>query len=247
MTHRAPLPPPPPNAVQGGMRYDHDFTPRLFAYVGADFQTDALQTLDLRSVFGGGLGFHVIQNDRTTLDLLGGINYTREKYSLLPSRSFAAASVGEELSQKLGMNTVLTEKLYIFPDLQRCGRVSQDLQPGNRDQDQQMAGMAECVRRYLCNQSACGIEAERYSADHRPELLVHPLRRDLSRPQLVRSCVPKSGAIKPLAALVCGGQPAGVVQSAGKPRTCCSGGDSCPVAFRLSFLSLLLLPSFPKS
>ena len=78
------------NAVQGGIRYDHDFTPRLFAYVGADFQTDALQTLDLRSVFGGGLGLHVIANPKTTLDLLGGINYTREKYTLLPSRSFAA-------------------------------------------------------------------------------------------------------------------------------------------------------------
>ena len=109
------------NSVQGGIRYDHDFTPRLFAYVGADFQTDALQTLDLRSVFGGGLGLHVIQNDRTTLDLLGGINYTREKYSLLPSRSFAAASVGQELSHKLGMSTLITEKLYFFPNLNETG------------------------------------------------------------------------------------------------------------------------------
>jgi small nuclear ribonucleoprotein (snRNP)-like protein len=33
------------NAVQGGARYDHDLTARLFGYVGADFQTDALQTL----------------------------------------------------------------------------------------------------------------------------------------------------------------------------------------------------------
>jgi putative salt-induced outer membrane protein YdiY len=104
------------NAVQAGIRYDHDFTPRLFAYVGPDFQTDALQTLDLRSVFGGGLGVHVIQNNRTTLDLLGGVNYTREKYSLLPSRSFAAGSLGEELSHKIGMNTLLTQKLYFFPD-----------------------------------------------------------------------------------------------------------------------------------
>jgi putative salt-induced outer membrane protein YdiY len=109
------------NAVQGGIRYDHDFTPRLFVYVGADFQTDALQTLDLRSVFGGGLGVHAIKSDRTTLDLLGGINYTREKYSLLPSRSFAAASMGEELSHKLGVNTVLTEKLYFFPDFNDPG------------------------------------------------------------------------------------------------------------------------------
>ena len=58
----------------------------------------------------------MIQNNRTTLDLLGGVNYTREKYSLLPSRSFAAASLGEELSHKIGMNTLLTQKLYFFPD-----------------------------------------------------------------------------------------------------------------------------------
>lgn len=109
------------NSIQGGIRYDHDFTPRLFAYVGADFQTDALQTLDLRSVFGGGLGLHVISNDRTILDLLGGINYTREKYTLLDSRSFAAASIGQELSHKLGMNTLLTEKLYFFPNLNDTG------------------------------------------------------------------------------------------------------------------------------
>jgi putative salt-induced outer membrane protein YdiY len=105
------------NSVQAGIRYDHDLTPRIFAYVGADFQTDALQTLDLRSVFGGGLGWHAIKNTRTTLDLLGGANYTREKYTALPSRSFAAISVGEELTHKLGMNTLLTEKLYFFPNL----------------------------------------------------------------------------------------------------------------------------------
>ncbi len=109
------------NAIQGGMRYDHDFTLHLFAYGSADFQTDSLQTLDLRSVFGGGVGLHAIQNDRTTLDLLGGFNYTREKYSLLPSRRFSAASVGEELNQKLGLNTVLTQKLYFFPNLNETG------------------------------------------------------------------------------------------------------------------------------
>jgi hypothetical protein len=72
-------------------------------------------------VFGGGLGVHAIKNDHTTLDLLGGLNYTREKYDLLPSRSFAAISVGEELTHKIGMSTVLAEKLYFFPDLNDTG------------------------------------------------------------------------------------------------------------------------------
>ena len=80
------------NAEQGGIRYGHDLTPRLFAFVGADFQADSLQTLNLRSVLGGGLGFHVIKRDVTTLDLLAGANYTRESYEAF-NRNFAAATL----------------------------------------------------------------------------------------------------------------------------------------------------------
>jgi len=104
------------NATQGGARYDRNFTKVLFGFGNADFQTDALQTLNLRSVLGGGLGFHAINTSRTTLDFLGGLNYTRENYVGL-SRNFAALTLGEELMHKLGASTVLSEKLYFFPDL----------------------------------------------------------------------------------------------------------------------------------
>jgi putative salt-induced outer membrane protein YdiY len=104
------------NTIQSGARYDHNITARLFGFVGADFQTDALQDLNLRSALGGGLGFHVINDNRTTLDLLGGLNYTRENYTTF-NRNFAALTLGEELSQKLGASTVLTQKLYFYPDL----------------------------------------------------------------------------------------------------------------------------------
>ena len=107
-------------ATQGGARYDHDLNARIFRFVGADFQTDALQDLNLRSVFSGGLGLHVIKSDRTTLDLLGGGNYTRENYSAL-QRNVAALTIGEELLHKLGAATVLTQKLYAYPDLSEAG------------------------------------------------------------------------------------------------------------------------------
>jgi putative salt-induced outer membrane protein len=106
---------------QGGARYSRNFGPRLFAYGSADFQTDALQDLNLRSVLGGGLGFHAIKGDRTTLDFLGGLNYTRENYSTL-KRNFAALTLGEELSHKLGASTLLTQKAYFFPDLSDTGQ-----------------------------------------------------------------------------------------------------------------------------
>jgi len=108
------------NAIGGGARYDHDITPKIFGFVAADFFSDALQGLNLRSVFGGGAGFHAIKSDPTTLDLLGGLNYTRESYTTL-SRNLAALTLGEELMHKLGNSTVLNQHLYFFPDLNSAG------------------------------------------------------------------------------------------------------------------------------
>ena len=108
------------DAKQGGIRYDHDITPRLFAFVSGDFQSDALQTLNLRSVFGGGLGFHVIKREATTLDLLAGANYTHESYDAF-SRNLAAITVGDEFMHKLYKSTVLTQALYFYPDLSNTG------------------------------------------------------------------------------------------------------------------------------
>ncbi|MGA8618973.1 MAG: DUF481 domain-containing protein [Candidatus Sulfotelmatobacter sp.] len=125
------------NLVQGGIRYDHNLNPRPFVFVGADFMSNELQNLDLRGVYGGGFGFHSIKSDGTTLDILGGLNYTHETYSNGPeivpitappafssygvTNRFAALTLGEELMHKVGKGTVITEKLYFFPDLSNTG------------------------------------------------------------------------------------------------------------------------------
>ncbi len=108
------------NTEAGGVRYDHDIVKRIFAFAGADFFSDALQGLNIRAVEGGGLGFHAIKNDRTELDLFGGLNYTHESYTTL-TRNFAALTIGEELTHKIGKGTVLTQQLSLFPDLNNTG------------------------------------------------------------------------------------------------------------------------------
>ena len=108
------------NTIGGGLRYDHDLSKRIFGFAAADFFSDALQSLNLRSVFGGGAGYHAIKKDTTTLDLLGGLNYTRESYTTL-SRNLIALTLGEELMHKLGKTTVLNERLAFFPDLNSDG------------------------------------------------------------------------------------------------------------------------------
>jgi putative salt-induced outer membrane protein len=118
------------NTNKGGVRYDRDIRPRLFVYVNADFATDALQDLNLRSVVGGGLGWHAIKRDSTTLDILGGVNYTRENYTQIAPvpvppgfehrliHNFASATIGDELTHKISKSTVITQKAYFFENLQ---------------------------------------------------------------------------------------------------------------------------------
>jgi hypothetical protein len=65
---------------------------------------------------GGGLGHHLIQSDRATLNLLGGANFTRENYVGI-QRNLIAGQAGEEFKFKLEKNTSLIEGLAYFPDL----------------------------------------------------------------------------------------------------------------------------------
>lgn len=109
------------NATQGGIRYDHDLHGRLFGFAGADFMTNGLQELNLRSVFGGGIGYHIIKAPNTTLDILAGAGYTHESYTTI-TNSFANASVGDEFTHKLFKSTSITQNFYFFPNLNQTSQ-----------------------------------------------------------------------------------------------------------------------------
>jgi putative salt-induced outer membrane protein YdiY len=126
----------------GGLRYDRNINPRLFGFGAGDFMSNALQYLDLRAVYTGGLGFHAIKSDSTVLDFLGGLNYTHETYSngapippTPPSTTptglyesygvtnrYVAMTLSEELNQKLGKSTVVTQNFNFYPNLQQTGQ-----------------------------------------------------------------------------------------------------------------------------
>jgi putative salt-induced outer membrane protein YdiY len=126
------------SAIGGGARYDHDFATRTFAYVNGDFFHDQLQALNLRSIIGGGLGFHAIKTASLTLDLLGGANYTHESYSVplnpafpaVMSRSIAGLTIGDDLTYKAGKTTNITENFYFYPDLSNTGEYRMSLNFG---------------------------------------------------------------------------------------------------------------------
>jgi putative salt-induced outer membrane protein len=104
------------NENSGGARFAHDLTERLFLFSNTDFMSDGLQDLNLRFVLGGGAGYHAIKRERTTLDFLGGMNFTHEDYVEI-QRNLAAGQVGEEFKLKLGKNTSMIQNVAFFPNL----------------------------------------------------------------------------------------------------------------------------------
>jgi putative salt-induced outer membrane protein YdiY len=110
------------NTTAGGLRYDRNVNPKTFVFGTVDFSSNALQNLDLRSILGGGFGWHALKASKQSLDILGGLVWTHEKYSPAPTHSFAALDLGEQYTRKVGASSLLTEQLYIYPNLNETSR-----------------------------------------------------------------------------------------------------------------------------
>lgn len=110
------------NTVRAGFRYDRDIKGRWFGYVFTDLEHNGLQDLTLRLVPGGGIGYHAIRNERTELDLLGGLAWNREYFKGdFNDRSSAEAQVGQTLSHRFNSRVSLKEQLFLFPNLSNGG------------------------------------------------------------------------------------------------------------------------------
>jgi hypothetical protein len=132
------------NSSGGGIRYDHNIKTKAFVFGTGDFLADALQNLDLRSIVGGGFGWHASKTPKQTFDVLGGLVWTHEDYASFCSpivtpcnasvppltatftpavtNSFAALDLGEQYSRKFGAASALTEQAFIYPDLGNLGQ-----------------------------------------------------------------------------------------------------------------------------
>lgn len=121
------------NSVAAGIRGDFNISPKVFVFAFADYQTNELQNLDLRQVYGGGFGYHVIKTDRALLDVFGGISYQRDafgQYTLagrpitaIPASTSntAAAVIGEEFDAKLNKRSKFSERFTVYPNLTHTG------------------------------------------------------------------------------------------------------------------------------
>ena len=105
---------PTANAVRGGISYDHNINSRWFWNVLNTDEYDDFQDLNFRFVLGGGLGYHAIKTDRTTLDLVGGGDYAHSSFTNGEIRNLAEVYFGDDFSHKVTGITSITQSLRFF-------------------------------------------------------------------------------------------------------------------------------------
>lgn len=108
------------NAIWGGLRYDRKISGKLFGFGSFDFERDKPQLLNFRSVIGGGLGYHVIKNDQTELDVFGGAAWNRTWF-VGSTRSSAEILVGNTLKHKFNDRVKFQQGFTFYPNLTQTG------------------------------------------------------------------------------------------------------------------------------
>jgi putative salt-induced outer membrane protein YdiY len=120
-------------AIRGGWGYSRNLSPKLFANTFNDWEYDKFQNLDLRAVFGGGLGYKAINNDRMKLDLLGGAAYNYSRFTTF-TRKTGELYWGNDFSYTLNTATTLIQSFRMFNDMNSLGdyRVNFDIGANTR-------------------------------------------------------------------------------------------------------------------
>jgi putative salt-induced outer membrane protein len=129
---------PPPaqvtaHQITGGVRADINLSPRWFVFAATDFNSNALQHLDLQNVVDGGAGRHLINTKNTQFNVYAGVGYNQEFFGAFlaanptpppatitvaaVTQRNAEANLGEEFDSKLGSRSTFSETFNYFPNI----------------------------------------------------------------------------------------------------------------------------------
>ena len=116
----------------GRGRYDYKLSDRLFLTAGLGWERNRFAGLDSRWVGDTGVGYILLNNDRTSFRAAAGITWTDEHDTVEDGRnkSFVGARLGWDFQQKLFESTTFTHTLVADENLQDTSDFRVDAQFG---------------------------------------------------------------------------------------------------------------------
>jgi hypothetical protein len=95
---------------------DEYFTSRVYALGAAAFDHNFSQGLDLQQLYGGGIGWSAIHQDKESLDFKGTVDYERQAFQISSQNKNLITSVFAELyGLKFAHGMVLSQQLSVSP------------------------------------------------------------------------------------------------------------------------------------
>jgi putative salt-induced outer membrane protein YdiY len=107
--------------LSGGWEYNRNFSPNFFVATTNEYDHDRFQSLNLRAVFGAGLGWNAVKSAKAALSFQAGADYEREAFMANIDRNSAEVNFGDNLVYKFSPNTSVTQSFFVYPNLSDTG------------------------------------------------------------------------------------------------------------------------------
>jgi hypothetical protein len=104
------------NIYHAGAERDEYLTPRVYAFGQLAYDHNFSQGLDLQQSYGGGIGYTLIANAASTLDVKGNVDYVRQAFAgATKNQNLIAGSLGERYIRNMPRGIVLNQQLAFTP------------------------------------------------------------------------------------------------------------------------------------
>jgi hypothetical protein len=104
------------NIFHAGFEQDKYFTRTVFALGSVMFDHNYAQGLNLQQVYGGGVGWTAVKDEKQEFDLKGQLQYERQTFQIAANnQNLIGATVGENYQRSLPRKIVFTENADVLP------------------------------------------------------------------------------------------------------------------------------------
>lgn len=98
-------------------KYKHNFTSHFYGMCDLIFEYEYITSIDRRETINPGVGTYLIQNERGSLALDGGLAYIITKYNANPIEENVTAHLGSEAEYKFNNFCVLNKWIKFYPEI----------------------------------------------------------------------------------------------------------------------------------
>jgi putative salt-induced outer membrane protein YdiY len=110
-------------SVWWGARYDADINRKWFTFGSGDFEYNKPQKLDIRTVLGGGLGYHIVKAEGKALNVTVGATNNYENFSTGLTRNSAELLLGQDMRIRINNRARVSNRFNVYPNLSNRGTV----------------------------------------------------------------------------------------------------------------------------